>query len=318
MNRYKKAYKASILGILGNIFLLIIKLIAGFITNSQAMISDAVNSLSDIVSSVMTYIGNKIASKEADDYHILGYGKAEYIFSLLISITMILLSLQLIYNSINSLFSPYNYTFSWAIIIVTITTIIIKFLLFIYTRNIAKSYNNLLIEANALDHRNDCFISTFNLIAGIFGIFGITIIDGIVGTLIASWIFVTGIKLFRESYDVLMDKAIDEKTKICDISKLKRMIIATQSAATLKAYELKDFKDIFKDKSKNINILKYMFNLKIIKLEDVSFKLIKEDDKFFVQFFDDDVLDEKFKIDKEIEQRDLKIRFNKKVKIFDL
>ena len=211
MNRYKKAYKASILGILGNIFLLIIKLIAGFITNSQAMISDAVNSLSDIVSSVMTYIGNKIASKKADDYHILGYGKAEYIFSLLISITMILLSLKLIYNSINSLFSPYNYTFSWAIIIVTITTIIIKFLLFIYTRNIAKSYNNLLIEANALDHRNDCFISAFNLIAGIFGIFGITIIDGIVGTLIASWIFVTGVKLFRESYDVLMDKAIDEK-----------------------------------------------------------------------------------------------------------
>ncbi|MBR0427486.1 MAG: hypothetical protein IJK18_04745 [Clostridia bacterium] len=111
---------------------------------------------------------------------------------------------------------------------------------------------------------------------------------------------------------------IDEKTKICDISKLKRMIIATQSAATLKAYELKDFKDIFKDKSKNINILKYMFNLKIIKLEDAAFKLIKEDDSIFVQFYDDNVLDEKFKIDTEIESRELKIRFNKKVKVFDL
>ena len=263
MNRYKKAYKASILGILGNIFLLIIKLIAGFITNSQAMISDAVNSLSDIVSSVMTYIGNKIASKEADDYHILGYGKAEYIFSLLISITMILLSLQLIYNSINSLFSPYNYTFSWAIIIVTITTIIIKFLLFIYTRNIAKSYNNLLIEANALDHRNDCFISTFNLIAGIFGI-----IDGIVGTLIASWIFVTGIKLFRESYDVLMDKAIDENgiAKILKVVKKYPEIIKINHLNTTPVgFQYKVSLSIFVDG-----------NLSTFKSHDIANKLEKD------------------------------------------
>ena len=111
---------------------------------------------------------------------------------------------------------------------------------------------------------------------------------------------------------------IDGKTRICDISKLKRMIATTQSVAILKAYELKDLKDIFKDKSKNINILKYLFNLKIIKLEDVCFKLIKEDDGIFVQFYDDDVLDEKYKIDTEIEPRELKIRFNKKVKVFDL
>ena len=100
MNRYKKAYRASILGILGNIFLLIIKLIAGFITNSQAMISDAVNSLSDIVSSVMTYIGNKIASKKADDYHILGYGKAEYINSSDSNIIVIDISNEKIYSAL--------------------------------------------------------------------------------------------------------------------------------------------------------------------------------------------------------------------------
>ena len=111
---------------------------------------------------------------------------------------------------------------------------------------------------------------------------------------------------------------IDKKTRICDLSKLKRMISTTQSAAILKAYELKNFKDIFKDKSKNINILKYVFNLRIIRLEDVAFKLIKEDDSIFVQFYDDDVLDEKYKIDTEIEPRELKIRFNKKVKVFDL
>ena len=68
------------LGIIGNLFLLIIKGIIGFITKSQAMIADAFNSAGDIFSSLMTFIGNKIASKPSDDDHNLGHGKAEYIW----------------------------------------------------------------------------------------------------------------------------------------------------------------------------------------------------------------------------------------------
>ena len=84
--RYKKAQKVSILGILANIFLLIIKASIGIFTNSQAMIADSVNSAGDVFSSLMTFIGNKIASKPRDDSHNLGHGKAEYIFSLFIMI----------------------------------------------------------------------------------------------------------------------------------------------------------------------------------------------------------------------------------------
>ena len=73
------------------VFLFIIKLIVGFISRSQAMIADAFNSASDILSSIMTYIGNRVASKEADEDHNLGHGKAEYIYSMLISITMMVL-----------------------------------------------------------------------------------------------------------------------------------------------------------------------------------------------------------------------------------
>ena len=86
--RFSKAQLASVLGMIGNIFLLIIKGTIGIITNSQAMIADSVNSAGDIFSSVMTYIGNKIASKPSDDSHNLGHGKAEYIFSMLISISI--------------------------------------------------------------------------------------------------------------------------------------------------------------------------------------------------------------------------------------
>jgi len=95
MDRFQSTQRASVFGIIGNIFLLIIKTIIGVITNSQAMIADSVNSAGDIFSSLMTFIGNKIASKPKDDDHNLGHGKAEYIFSMLVSISMIFVSIKL-------------------------------------------------------------------------------------------------------------------------------------------------------------------------------------------------------------------------------
>ena len=80
MKRYKSTKIASILGMIGNVFLLIINGIIGYITNSQAMIADAFNSAGDIFSSIMTFIGNKISSIPKDNDHNLGHGKAEYIY----------------------------------------------------------------------------------------------------------------------------------------------------------------------------------------------------------------------------------------------
>ena len=218
-DRYVSTKTASILGIIGNIFLLIIKAIIGIVTNSQAMIADSVNSAGDIFSSTMTYIGNKIASKPSDKSHNLGHGKAEYIFSLLISISMIIISFKLLVSSFNSLIYKDNYKFSWMLVIVCIVTIIVKILLYIYTHRLSKKYNNLLIEANAKDHINDCVVTTFTLIASLLSLKNILWFDGVVGIGISIWICITGIKIFLKSYDVLMDKAISEvdKQKVLDI-----------------------------------------------------------------------------------------------------
>lgn len=180
MDRYKLTKKASILGILGNLILLIIKSIVGLTTKSQAMIADSVNSAGDIFSSLMTYIGNKIASKPSDDDHNLGHGKAEYIFSMLVSISMILVALKLFQSSIKALINPTGYTFSWWLVIVCIITIIIKFLLYIYLHIITKEHHNILLEANAKDHINDCFVTSFNLIAALLSLAGILWFDGVV------------------------------------------------------------------------------------------------------------------------------------------
>ena len=103
MDRYKKTKLAGIFGIFGNIFLLVIKAFVGFMCNSQAMIADALNSASDIFASLMTFIGNKIASKPKDEDHNFGHGKSEYIFSFLISISMIVVSVKLLIDSVTSL-----------------------------------------------------------------------------------------------------------------------------------------------------------------------------------------------------------------------
>ena len=213
MNRYEKTKKASIFGILGNFLLFAIKIVASSISGSEAMLADAFNSGSDILSSLITYIGNKIASKPRDDDHNLGHGKAEYIYSMLLSIIMIITSLSLLKSSFLALINNHKYTFSIYLVIVCIITIIIKVFLYLYTKNIAKKENNILLRANSKDHRNDLIITTLNLLSVILSIFDIYFVDGVVGIIISAWILVSGIKIFIESYDVLMDKSISQETK---------------------------------------------------------------------------------------------------------
>ena len=221
MDRFESTKKASVLGIFANLVLLIIKAIVGLMTHSQAMIADSVNSAGDIFSSIMTYIGNRIASRPKDDDHNLGHGKAEYIFSLLISISMMFVAIKLLVDSVKSTINPSEFVFSSGLIIVSLITIFVKFCLYRYTHKLAKKHNNLLIEANAKDHINDYFVTMFTLLASVLSLKGIVLFDGIVGIGISIWIFITGIKIFIESYNVLMDSSINEedKKKVMDIIK---------------------------------------------------------------------------------------------------
>ena len=212
MDKYKATKVAGILGILGNVFLLFIKGITGFTFNSQAMIADAANSAGDIFASLMTFIGNKIASEPGDSTHNFGHGKAEYIFSLFISISMIIIALKLFYDSCHSLFYGSNFSFSWTLVIVCIITIVLKFALFLFTHILYNKYNNILLKANSEDHRNDCIVTTLTLFSVFLSLLGINWFDGVVGLGISIWICFAGIKIFIESYNVLMDIALDTAT----------------------------------------------------------------------------------------------------------
>lgn len=211
--RFKVTKKAGIYGIIGNVFLLVIKAIIGFTSKSQAMIADSINSAGDIFASLMTSIGNKIASAPGDEDHNFGHGKAEYIFSLFIAISMIIVSVKMIIDAIRTLFEGNEIIFSWCLVIVCIITITTKLSLYIYTRNVYKKHKNILLQASMEDHRNDCIITTFTLISILLSLKGINWFDSVVGICISAWICKTGIEIFIESYNILMDISVDEETK---------------------------------------------------------------------------------------------------------
>jgi len=177
------------------------------------MIADAINSAGDIFSSFMTFVGNKIASKPCDEDHNLGHGKAEYIYAMFISIAMLFMALIVIKDSFLAIFDYSKYKFSIWLVIICLITISIKFSLYLYTYKIFKKHNNLLIKANSKDHKNDCVITLCNLIACILALFNIYWFDGIVGIGIGLWMIITAIRIFLESYNILMDKSIDIETK---------------------------------------------------------------------------------------------------------
>ena len=126
---------------------------------------------------------------------------------------MIVVSVKLLIDSIISIIFGNIVNYSISLVIVCIVTILTKFILFIYTSRLNKKYNNILLKANSKDHFNDCIVTSFTLVSILLASKGIYWVDGIIGLGIAIWICFTGIKIFIESYNVLMDISIDENTK---------------------------------------------------------------------------------------------------------
>lgn len=211
MEKKKEEIKlVSKVGIVCNLFLLIIKLFIGIVANSQAMIADGLNSAGDIFASLMSYIGSKISAKPSDKDHPYGHGKAEYVFSQMIGISMIIIAVIMFRNSFDSIIYQNEFVFSIFLVVVAIITIIVKLLLFFYTRHIYQNNKSILIQSSMEDHRNDVIVTFGTLIGIISGLWGIYFIDGMIGACISLWILYVGFSIFRDSYKVLMDTGLSD------------------------------------------------------------------------------------------------------------
>ena len=223
-NRSHVINKISILGIIINLFLIIVKYFAGVISGSNALLADSLHSFEDMTASVLSFIGAKISSKKQNDKYCFGYGKSEYLFGLLISVFMIVTSIMLVISSIKNIITKNVVVFSYISLIVCLVTIILKFFMCIYSKIKYKKIKSILIKSCILDSRNDVAISLVTMIGIILSYFRINFVDNIIGILIALWIGYTGIKLFISSFEILMDKNINKEY----INKIKNDILKNE------------------------------------------------------------------------------------------
>ena len=218
--RSKETQKVGIIGIIGNLFLFIIKIIVALISKSNSMFADSINSGTDVLSSLMTFIGGKIAGEPSDEDHNYGHGKAEYIFSLIISLVMGYLAIKISLEGVESLISDKKFEFSIALILVCLLTIFTKVILYAYTNKIGKKSSNILILANSKDHLNDVYVTLSVLIGVTSALINIYWLDGVIAIIIAVRIFYTALEFFMQSYNVLLDVSMKEE----DIEKIKNII----------------------------------------------------------------------------------------------
>lgn len=202
--------KVGLVGILGNLFLFIIKIIVAVMSKSQAMLADSINSGTDILSSLMTLIGGKLAAEAPDKGHNYGHAKAEYVFSLIISLIMGYLAIKIAWDGAVSLIDKNVFEISWYLILVCIITMVTKFLLYLYTHKIGEKNDDILILANAQDHKNDILVTASVLVSVIAAVFKIYWLDGIIAICIATRIFYVAIDFFVQSYTVLIDRSMDD------------------------------------------------------------------------------------------------------------
>ncbi len=208
--RFITAKKIAIIGICANVILLIIKLLVGYASDSRAMIADGLNSTGDVFASTVTLVGSIYAAKPQDDEHLYGHGKAEYIASLIIGFSMIVLAIYSAFGSATALSAGESLEFSGWLVVVAVVTIITKFSLYVYCVIMNKKHGSLLIHANAQDHKNDVLVTIGTLVAIFLSLAGIIWADGLAGLIISAWIAYTGIDIIKSSVKVLMDTGVSK------------------------------------------------------------------------------------------------------------
>ncbi len=221
-NDLKEGMKVSVISIIGNVFLSIFKFIAGIIGKSNAMISDSIHSLSDVLSTIVVMIGLKLASKKEDVSHPYGHERIECVASFILAIFLFITGLGIGWMGIKTIFFE-NYGEIKAptliALIAAIISIITKEAMYWYTRSVAKKIKSDALMADAWHHRSDALSSIGSLI-GIGGaMMGFKLLDSIASIIICLCIIKVSYDIFMDSVDKMVDKACNSDfiNKICDL-----------------------------------------------------------------------------------------------------
>ena len=211
-NREKTIVKTSIIGIVTNLFLVGFKAFVGLVSNSIAVILDAINNLSDALSSVVTIIGAKLGAKQPDKKHPLGYGRIEYLSSMIVAALVLYAGITSLVESVKKIITPEAADYSAISIIIISVAIVAKLILGMYVKKKGKKVNSGALAASGSDALFDAILSSSVLASAIiYLIWGVSL-EAYVGVVIAGFIIKAGIEIMIETLNDIIGKREDAET----------------------------------------------------------------------------------------------------------
>lgn len=202
---------ASIVGICCNLMLFGAKLVIGIMVNSISVMADAFNNLSDAASSIISFVGVKMAQKPADEDHPFGHGRIEYIAAFIVAFFVIQVGFSLFKNSIGKIRNPQNMVFSQISMVILLLSVGVKFWMGMFNRTLGKRIRSTVMMATAADSLGDVAATGAAMVSlVVFGLWGINI-DGIIGLAVSVAVMIAGVNIAKDTLAPLIGEAIDPK-----------------------------------------------------------------------------------------------------------
>ena len=207
--RSQKIIRTSIVGIAANVLLAAFKAAVGLLANSVAIVMDAVNNLSDALSSVITIVGTKLAARPADRKHPFGFGRVEYFSAILIAVIVLSAGITSLIESVKKIFAPTEPEYTTVTLVVIIVAIVVKLLLGLYVKKQGERLQSDALKASGSDALFDAIITLATLVsAGIMLLWHVSI-DGYLGALISIVIIKAGIEMLASPVNELLGRGHD-------------------------------------------------------------------------------------------------------------
>ena len=222
MSRNKIIIKTSIIGIIVNITLVIFKSIVGLASNSIAIISDAINNLTDAVSSIVTIIGTKLSNMAPNKKHPYGYGRIEYFTSIIIAVIILFAGITAARESINKILAHEKTYYEIVSLVVIAVAVIVKFFLAKYVKKVGKKVNSESLIGTGEEAFIDSIVSFSTLVAAIIRYIWNISLEGYLGVIISVIIINTGVEMLRKTADIMLGERADKELT----RKLKRTILS--------------------------------------------------------------------------------------------
>ena len=207
--RSKKIVRTSIVGIVANVFLVVFKALVGFLANSIAIILDAVNNLTDAVSSIVTIVGASIARKPADKKHPYGHGRSEYLSAMVVAIIVLYAGITSAVESVKKIIEPQTPSYTWLTFLVISVAVVVKILLGLYFRYSGKKLNSDSLVNSGVDALFDSVISVSTILAAVVFLKCHVSLEAYLGVLISLFIVKSGISMLRETLSNILGERAD-------------------------------------------------------------------------------------------------------------